>query len=343
VLPRGIEARRGYDVLSKDFPDLVATRMDIAITFPTAPALTEERISALYDFSRRLAKIPHVIKVESLVDRNGMGDDPDDEEPSKEDYQDILLHPPETYATLIEEAKKVSVSGKVMLLHAVTDRSPESEDARAIVRAIRADRRVGDGTLVVGGQTANDLDSTGFIVSRAPRAVGFIVLVSLVVLFLLLRSVVLPLKAIAMNFVSIAGSFGALVFIYQDGHFWIHDPRPLEPTLPVLLFCTLFGLSMDYEVLMLSRMKEAYEKSRDNEQAVAEGLEKTAGLITSAAAIMVTVFGAFSLAQVVMIQAVGLGMAMAVALDATLVRVLLVPATMRLFGDFNWWAPGNRR
>jgi RND superfamily putative drug exporter len=162
---------------------------------------------------------------------------------------------------------------------------------------------------------------------------------TLVVLFLLLNSVVLPIKAVLMNFLSIAGSFGALVWVFQDGHLWVHTPRPLDPSLPVLLFCVLFGLSMDYEVLMLSRMKEAYLRTHDNALAVAEGLQKSAGLITSAAAIMVAVFTAFALARVVLIQAVGFGMALAVAIDATLVRTLLVPSTMRLFGDLNWWAP----
>jgi RND superfamily putative drug exporter len=154
-----------------------------------------------------------------------------------------------------------------------------------------------------------------------------------------LGSVVLPIKAIVLNFVSIAGSFGALVWIFQDGHLFVREPRPLEPSLPILLFCVLFGLSMDYEVLMLSRMKETWQQSHDNTHAVAEGLERSAGLITSAAAIMVAVFGAFALARVVLIKAVGLGMALAVTVDATMVRVLLVPATMRLFGHLNWWAP----
>jgi putative drug exporter of the RND superfamily len=151
--------------------------------------------------------------------------------------------------------------------------------------------------------------------------------------------VVLPLKALAMNLLSIAGSFGALVWVFQDGHLFVTEPRPVEPTLPVLLFCVLFGLSMDYEVLMLGRIKEAYGECKDNARAVAEGLARTGGLITSAAAIMVAVFGAFALGSVVLIQAVGFGMALAVALDATLVRVLLVPATMRLFGELNWWLP----
>jgi RND superfamily putative drug exporter len=191
----------------------------------------------------------------------------------------------------------------------------------------------------VGGQSAADLDAVEFMLARTPYAAATIVGVTIVVLFFLLHSVVLPLKAVVMNFLSIAGSFGALVWIFQDGHLFISDARPLEPSLPVLLFCVVFGLSMDYEVLMLSRMKEAHERGADNEHAVAEGLERSAGLITSAAAIMVAVFAAFALARVVLIQAVGVGMALAVALDATLVRVLLVPATMRLFGELNWWAP----
>jgi RND superfamily putative drug exporter len=161
----------------------------------------------------------------------------------------------------------------------------------------------------------------------------------MLMVFLLLRSVLLPIKAVVMNVLSIAGSFGALVWIFQDGHLFVHEPRPVEPSLPILLFCIVFGLSMDYEVLMLSRMKESWERTHDNTTAVAEGLEQTAGIITSAAAIMVTVFGAFALARVVLIKAVGVGMALAVAIDATLVRVLLVPATMRLLGHLNWWAP----
>jgi RND superfamily putative drug exporter len=143
-----------------------------------------------------------------------------------------------------------------------------------------------------------------------------------------------------MNVLSISASFGALVWIFQDGHLagLLHfEPGPLDPTLPVLLFCAVFGLSMDYEVLLLARMKEEYTRTGDNAWAVAEGLARSARLVTSAAAIMITVFGAFALARVVVVKAMGLGFAVAVALDATLVRVLVVPAAMRLFGDLNWW------
>jgi RND superfamily putative drug exporter len=167
-------------------------------------------------------------------------------------------------------------------------------------------------------------------------------LVTVVVLFVLLGSVVLPIEALGMNLLSIAGSFGALVWIFQEGRgsrFLGFQPGPLEPALPVLLFCTLFGLSMDYQVLLLSRIREEWARTHDNRRSVAEGLERTGSLITSSAAIMVAVFVAFAVAQVVVVKAMGVGMAIAVAMDATLVRVLIVPATMRLFGDLNWWAP----
>jgi RND superfamily putative drug exporter len=234
----------------------------------------------------------------------------------------------------------VPVGASTVILYAISDEPPESDEARDVVRAIRADRRVADGTLLVGGETANDVDATDFIKARVPKAVGLVVGATVLVVFLLLGSVLLPLKTVVMNFLSIAGSFGALVWIFQDGHLLGRaDPRPVEPSLPILLFCVVFGLSMDYEVLMLSRMRESWERTGDDTRAVAEGLEKTAGLITSAATIMISVFGAFALARVVLIKAVGLGMALAVAVDATLVRVLLVPATMRLLGHLNWWSP----
>ena len=341
VLPTGVEARDAWGRLAEDFPDETAAHADVVVTFPSAPALDEKRIRALFDLSRRMAKIPGVKKVESIVDRPRAPDDDEAEDPeaAKEDLVATLLQPSEIAAPLVEMGKRLTVGERAVLLRVTLDGPPEGERARDAVRAIRSERTAGDGTLVVGGQTALDVDTTAFVLARAPRAIAFVVGVTFVVLLVLLESVLLPLKAVLMNAVSIAGSFGALVWIFQDGHLISGPGGPLEPALPVLLFCALFGLSMDYEVLMLSRMKEAWERTGDNEAAVGEGLEKTAGLITSAAAIMVCVFSAFAFARVVVMTAMGVGMALAVALDATLVRVLLVPATMRLLGDGNWWAP----
>ncbi len=331
ILPLEAEARHGFEILRVDFPDAAANHVLAAVEFPSAPALNRARIEALYDFTHRVAHLPFVANVQSIVDPN--------QSIERDQWADLLLSPPPALGATIDLAKQISVGSRAVLVDITTDRAPESDPARSIVAALRDQRRVGDGTVYVGGQTATDVDTTQYIRERLPYVVGSVVLITYVVLFFLLGSVLLPLKAVLMNFLSMAGSFGALVWIFQEGHAFVHTPRPVEPSLPVLLFCTLFGLSMDYEVLMLTRMKEAYDRTGDNRTAVATGLEKSAGLITSAAAIMVCVFAAFALAQIVVIQAVGFGMALAVALDATIVRVLVVPATMRLLGQVNWWAP----
>jgi RND superfamily putative drug exporter len=145
-----------------------------------------------------------------------------------------------------------------------------------------------------------------------------------------------------MNVLSISASYGALVWIFQDGHLggWLgFTPGPIETSTPIIMFCVMFGLSMDYEVLLLSRVREEYDRTGDNTHAVAFALERTGRLITGAAAIMAAVFFAFGTADMVPIQAIGIGMGIAVVVDATVVRALLVPATMRLMGKWNWWAP----
>jgi uncharacterized membrane protein YdfJ with MMPL/SSD domain len=334
VLPLTSEARRGYEELKQWFPAQVANRVLVAVQFPNGEAFTPERLGALYDASRSYRAMPTVTDVESIVDI--------DPSLGREGYQQLAEMPPAFLPPEFGLALKGTVAGRLAVLNVLTTAEPASPEARSLVRAIRADRRVGDGLVSVGGQLAHDADATDFVRKHSPRAVATVMLVTVVVLFLLLGSVLLPLKAVLMNLLSIAGSFGALVWIFQEGHLagLLHfRPAPIEPALPILLFCTVFGLSMDYEVLMLSRMHEEWLRTGDNTQAVAQGLEKTGGLITSAAAIMVAVFIAFSFATVVLVKAMGVAMAIAVTLDATLVRVLIVPATMRLLGHLNWWAP----
>lgn len=337
MLPAGTEARRGYETLVKSFPDLAATRLIVAVQFPGGAVLTPPRVSALWDLSHRIAALPHVVRVESIVDPPRDADD--EEGAAKEDIVSALTSPNDLARPLVEQGATLTIKDDATILYVVSDAAPGTEAAEHLVHAIRKDRAVGDGTLEVGGQAAHDVDATSFLLSRIPYAFAFVVGATLIVVLTLLRSVLLPIKAVVMNALSIGASFGALVWIFQDGHLFVSEGHPLDPSLPVLLFCISFGLSMDYEVLMLVRMKEHYERTGNNEAAVASGLESTAGLITSAAAIMVSVFVAFALARVVVLQATGVGMALAIALDATLVRALLVPATMRLLGHLNWWAP----
>jgi RND superfamily putative drug exporter len=224
-----------------------------------------------------------------------------------------------------------------------TSLAANSDGAHDLVRAIRTGGGpTPGGEVLVGGQAALTLDSVDSLLADTRGAVAFIMIATYIVLFLLLGSVVLPLKAVAMNLLSISASYGALVAIFQEGYLsglLNFTPGPIEPIVPVLMFCLLFGLSMDYEVLLLSRMKEEYDRLGDNRAAVASGLEQTGQLITGAAAIMIAVFAAFALADIVIIKSIGLGMALAVAIDALVVRTLLVPATMRLLGNWNWWAP----
>ena len=235
---------------ARDFPDQAANRIVVAVHFPSGPALNTERIDALYDLSRRVAKLPHVVKVESIVD----GPEPDMTEGG------LRGRAPRSVRDR-GAARRGGEEDRVG-----EPRAPRTSSPTRRPRARRRARSCARSAPIARWRTARsssaarralDVDTTAYMLERTPRAVGFVVGVTVVVLFLLLGSVVLPLKAVVMNFVSIAGSFGALVWIFQDGHLFVHERRPLEPALPPLLFCVLFGLSMDYEVLMLSRIKES--------------------------------------------------------------------------------------
>jgi RND superfamily putative drug exporter len=333
-LPPNAESYRGYDLAVAQFPALNETYIDVVVDFPSGPPLTAARVGALYDLSRRVAALSNVQRVEgplNVVPSLG-----------RSGYQKLLTEPRAALPAPIREVLRQSVGTQIVALYAVTRYPGESDQARGIVKAIRRIGHAGDGQILVTGTTAFDLDTVSFILSRTPVAVAYIVAMTCLVLFLLLGSVVLPFKAVLTDGLSISASFGAMVWIFQQGHFQTLlniTPSSIDPFVPVLLFCIVFGLSMDYEVLLLSRIKEAYERDGDNRAAVAEGLERSGRLITGAAAIMVVVFAAFALANVVLIKAIGLGMAIAVAVDATIIRALVVPAVMRLLGRYNWWAP----
>ena len=334
ILPETSEAKRGDAILRQAFPERVATRMAVLVSFPGSPFGTPERAEALYDLSREISAIPGVTEVESVLQTVATDD--------REATVATLTRPRESFPEPMRVVAQETVGRTVFLLAALTEAAPTSAAAHAIVERIRLHRRVADGTLLVTGQTAMDMDSTAFILAHAPAALAFVFGMTLLLLFILLGSVVLPFKAVAMNLLSLTASFGALVWVFQEGHLshLLHfTPGPIDPGLPVVLFCATFGLSMDYEVLLLTRIQEEWERTGDNTHAVAEGLEHVGPLITSAAALMVAVFSAFAIADVVILKMMGVGTALAVALDATVVRSLLVPATMRLLGHYNWWAP----
>jgi RND superfamily putative drug exporter len=178
----------------------------------------------------------------------------------------------------------------------------------------------------------------------APVAVALVAGWNFLVLLAAFRSIAVPIKAVLMNTLSLAASYGLLVWIFQDGHLasWLGfvPLDGIDPTIPLVMFAVIFGLSMDYEVFLLSRIQEEWRRTRDNRESVVVGLGRTGRIITSAALILLVVVGAFTAGDLVYVKQIGLGIAAAIALDVTLVRSLLVPATMQLLGEWNWWAPG---
>jgi RND superfamily putative drug exporter len=334
ALPPDSEARRAVDLLTREFPGQDQTQIAVVVAYPTDGPLSAARVGALYDLSRRIAALPGVLGVQGPVDvASGLG---------RAQYQALYARPAKALPPALGAVVRQAVGRRIAVLTALTAQPATSDGARAIVRSIRAMHTAGDGQVLVTGDTAADLDNIAVIMDDTPAALGFIIVTTYLVLFLLLGSVILPLKAVLTDTLSICASFGALVWIFQQGHLstWLNiTPASLDPTVPVLLFCIVFGLSMDYEVLLLTRVKEEHQRTGDTRRAVAEGLERSGRLITGAAAIMVAVFLAFALADTVIIKAIGLGMALAVAVDATIVRALIVPAIMRLLDDLNWWAP----
>jgi len=198
-----------------------------------------------------------------------------------------------------------------------------------------------------GGAAAENVDSTHALNAKLPLALGLIALSSMVVLFLFTGSVVLPLKAVLLNVLSLSATFGAMVWIFQDGHLsrWLgFTPTGyLVPTMPILMFCLAFGVSMDYEVFLLSRIREEWLATGDNTRAVAMGVARTARIFTAAALLMAIAFAGMVSSQVSFIQLFGLGLTLAVLSDATLIRAVLAPALMRLLGGANWWAPRGLR
>ncbi len=337
ILPADAPSRRGYDLLRAEFGQGQMDPILVAVTAP-GDVLAPENVDRLYDFTRAVAADPTVARVDGIVNV--------DPRMTREQYHVLYAFPERTGDLYVSTVLPRIAHGDTTLVHVYGQFSPIGPEAKALVQRIREIAPAYELSVLVDGGAAEVLDVVTRLYGEFPRAVALIVLTTYVVLFALFRSAVLPLKAIVMNALSILASYGALVFIFQEGHFsGLLGFTPLgfvEATLPIVMFCMLFGLSMDYEVFLLTRVKEVYERTGDNTRSVAEGLERSGRIITSAALIIVVVSLSFVAADIVLIKALGLGVALAILLDATIVRALLVPATMRLLGAWNWWAPGAR-
>ena len=346
ALPPDDETRIGFEMMDEKWPEDAVNAAMIVIDFDGEDPLAEENLVSVHRW------MVNYLDDDRVLDAFGyaLPDSSMNETEVLQFWQtpDEFLDN-ETIATR-EYVRTQFLSNNITYMIFSLDGPITGEDSRSFVSDIRSERgellddlQMGDGgVLKVAGFAAYSLDVLDAIVESLPIAIAFILIATIVLIFIQVRSVIIPIKAIVMNILSVSASFGMLVFVFQWGYgadFLNFTPQPIETTNPVILFCIVFGLSMDYEVLMLSRIHEEWERTGDNTLAVANGLQKTGRLITGAAAIMVVVFSAFGLSSVVILKQIGFGLALAILLDATIVRALVVPATMRLMGKANWWSP----
>jgi RND superfamily putative drug exporter len=310
TLPASMDSRKGFEVLQRDFPGASLEPVEVVIDGPsTSPAVTQgvERLQTM------LAKDP------AFTGTAGV---------------------------------RTSAAGDLTVLSLVVTGQPNGETAQTAVRTLRADYLplafagtglVAGSDVITTGQTSFVIDYLDTINGATPWVFLFILGLSFVLLLVVFRSILVPLKAIIMNLLSVGAAYGLMVAVFQKG--WGADPLGLqkveflEAWVPLFLFAVLFGTSMDYHVFLLSRIRERFDQTGNNRESVAFGLRRTGGIITGAALIMVAVFGGFAAGDLVMFQQLGFGLAVAVFLDATIVRSVLVPAAMRLLGAANWWFP----
>jgi putative drug exporter of the RND superfamily len=328
VLPSDSTSRMALDRIGADFNSRENGAAEVVM--PTFDMASEEGGSRLENFAKAISKIPEVARVDSA---NG----------SYVNGQNIA---PENAAS----RRFLALEGTVgTWLSVVPNVEPVSGDGERMIKSIRA---LSMKTLVnedvkVGGPSAELVDSKASLFSRMPYAGAIIAIVTFVLLFLMFGGLLVPLKALLLNILSLSATFGAMVFIFQQGNFAdalnFTATGTLDATTPVLMFCIAFGLSMDYEVFLLSRIKEEHDRTGDNTRSVAIGLERTGRIVTAAAVLIALVFIAFATSGISFIKLFGLGLALAVLIDAFVIRATLVPAFMRLAGEANWWAPAPLR
>ncbi|MEO3781022.1 MMPL family transporter [Micromonospora sp. B11E3] len=305
VLPTSAASRQVQDTIERSFPDSVTRPIEAIVTLD-GPATGSPGREELAAYTDRVAALPGV-----------------------------------------RQADLTGLAGDTARITVRFDAEPISEQGRDLVDAVRGVEPPPSGTVLVGGDAAGFADLMDMLAQRLPWMALLVVVTTFVLLFLSFGSLVLPVKAILMNVLSLTAAFGAVVWVFQDGHLAgllrFTSTGNIDVVQPILIFAVAFGLSMDYEVFLLSRIREHYDLSGDNTEAVAVGLQRSGRIITSAALLLVVVIVSFATASVLVVKIIGIGLALAVVVDATIVRALLMPAAMRLLGRLNWWVPGPLR
>jgi RND superfamily putative drug exporter len=335
TLPNNHASRQVSNILDSEFPPNETTPVEIVVSSRT-PVLEASAIEALFDYTHKLQTLPGVLRVDSLVTVD----------PNLDKAAYVAFYSEASRAQNPQAAQLVQrfSQGNFTLVNVIHKDNKFAGSTQDLVRQIRDLNVPLILGVTVGGETASLVDLLSSLGKSLPLSFALIVIILFVLLFLMLGSLVVPLKAVILNILSLSACFGTLVWIFQDGHFadflGFTPTGTIDSTQPVLVFAGAFGLSLDYEVFLLSRIKEHYDRTNDLRSSVALGVQKTGGIITSAALLLVVVIGSFVTGEVLFIKQIGLGLAVAILVDATVVRTLLLPASMRLMGKYNWWAPG---
>ncbi|WP_211224393.1 MMPL family transporter [Paenibacillus assamensis] len=330
MLPPKYESRYGSDLMTEVYDERELNPIQLIVK-SVQPFHEERTIETVSKLTESLKGVQGVQRVDSYL--TALSDLPNAQAKSQALQNEQL-----------QQQLKAShlVNDSYMLLSVVSNVSADGEEAYELVRNLRS-LESAELDILVTGTAAYRLDIVERITSALPYVVLFILAVTYVVLFIAFRSVILPLKAVFMNVLSLGASLGVVVLVFQHGYMadllQVTSTGVVVAMLPVIIFCVVFGISMDYEVFLLSRIAEEYERTGDNERSTAEGLKKTGSIITSAAFILIVVVGAFIFTDNELMKAIGLGLSVSVLLDATLIRLFLVPALMKLMGRANWWAP----
>jgi RND superfamily putative drug exporter len=319
VLPKGADARRAADIIRTEFTTQEQGGVGV-VASSLAPG--DPRLSG---YAGALSALPGVARVDAAAGSFVAGG----------------LAVPASAAPPIYARFREPSGGNATWLNVVPSVEPLSGAGERLALAVR--RVPSPVPVLVGGQSAEMVDSKASLGDRLPLAGGIIAAVTLIVLFFMFGSLLVPAKAVVLNLLSLTATFGAMVFVFQEGHgsglLGFTATGSLLVVMPVLMFCIAFGLSMDYEVFLLSRIKEQHDRGAGTAESVAVGLEQTGRIVTAAAALLAVVFVAFATSGISFMKLFGVGLTLAVLMDATLVRGVLVPAFMRLAGEANWWAP----
>lgn len=331
-VPMNLSSRQVNDALSHDFSNTSTEPINIIVQ-TTGNPMAAPNLRYLTEYVSQLKQLKGVTQVDSLLAHlpPALSGRPGPQGTT------ILSEP--SFAPVFSQY----VSGDYDKLTVSQAYGPQSPQSQQLIQAIRALSTPRGFTPAVGGVSAELVDLLQSLRTHIPYALAIIFCATIVLIFLLMGGILVPIKAIILGIISLSAAFGILVWVFQAHHLAgvlsLAALGSIDATSAVLIFAIAFGLSMDYEFFLLSRIKEEYEATGDNTHAVAHGVQKTAGIITSAALLLISVIGLFATSKISLIQQIGVGLASAVAIDSTLVRMILVPATMRLLGKANWWAP----